>query len=152
MITIAVDPGKVTGIAIWFHEHDPHVKPYLEEIEGRIKALDWLSLALITYTNDEVEVVCEYFRITQTTGRLSQQYDALYIIGALEFLCHVHKVPFHTQETNVKVFASDRKLKELEWYKASKGGHQNDAARHLLWRLIVVHKDTGLTERLAAIL
>jgi hypothetical protein len=58
---------------------------------------------------------------------------AIESIGALRYLCLYYGVEFDAlQKPSEKGFASAAKLKKMGWYRPSKGGHQNDAARHLL--------------------
>lgn len=150
MITIGIDPGLVTGIAVYHSETN---KPIVHEIHGRETVYRWFDS--ITPTGNmapSVEVVIEDYEITQRTGALSKQYDALYIVGAIEAMCFLKEIPFFHQHRSAKAFGSDAKLKFLGWYAPSRGGHQNDAMRHLLRHLIVTRRDAELLDKIKEML
>lgn len=77
-------------------------------------------------------VICESFRITQETIRKSRQTASLEIIGVLRWLAssHGHKFVLQTP-ADAKRFMTDAKLRSLDWYSPTTGGHTNDALRHL---------------------
>lgn len=150
MITLAIDPGLMTGIAIW----EPGLNvPRVEEIHTRQAFYPWMTNWLCAhYGQEPVEVVIEEYQITQRTGELSKQYDALYIVGAVESMCQHASVRLYTQSRSMKSFGTDFKLKHLGWYDPSRGGHQNDAMRHLLRHLIIHQRDEALLKRLSEML
>lgn len=150
MITLAIDPGLMTGIAIWDGCDEV---PYTKEIHTREVFYAWLNDWLyIAQVDPEVEVVIEEYQITQRTGELSKQYDALYIIGAVESMCLLRNVRLYMQSRSMKSFGTDFKLKHLGWWNPSRGNHQNDAMRHLLRHLVVHQRDEDILEKLKAIL
>lgn len=155
MRVLAVDPGGVTGLALWDPQmfaphHGPNgYEPFgswqVEGYEGAVRSL-WDE---VTCAPDAL--VCEGFVIRSNThkldsGAFSHTTD---LIGACRYLAHEHGVPFYRQTpAEAKAFASDEKLRRLGWYNATPGGHANDAARHLL-TFLVKQGETEILERLA---
>jgi hypothetical protein len=80
-------------------------------------------------------VVCENF--TPRVGIRTWEPDALKTIGALEFVCHAANRPFELQmPADAKRFVTNEKLAKLGWRAPSKGGHADDALRHLVLALV----------------
>jgi hypothetical protein len=125
---VAVDPGKVSGVAILEKTAFATPIPMAVELPGLLSTVSWVE-------NERPDlVVCESF--IPFRGAKTWQPDALEIIGALRFICARHEWTFELQSpANAKKFSTDRKLKKLGWYRATKGGHANDAKRHLLLAL-----------------
>jgi hypothetical protein len=73
-------------------------------------------------------VACERFQ--QTPHTRTAQYEALEVIGALRYLCHRYRVPFHLQGRADRFRVSVTALRELDWWTVGKP-HAQDAARHL---------------------
>jgi hypothetical protein len=143
---LAVDPGHTTGLAIYVkRQHDTF------EVHGRVNAYMYLERMISTMDPGTDTVVCESYRITVQTARLSQQFDALYLIGVIEFLCLTHNIPLVMQAPSSKSFASDNKLEHLGWYHPSAGGHRNDASRHLLYYLVTEERDALILQKLESL-
>lgn len=123
---VGVDPGGTTGICIW----NRAVGISLREVEGAEHAVDWLA-SMANAMHGTVFVVERYI-ITPATAKMSQQHDALEIIGALKYLVrqHDHHLVLQTPAA-AKGFATDEKLKRAGWYKPGMG-HARDASRHVL--------------------
>ena len=124
MRLLALDPGLTTGVAEWhggiftsWEEPDP---------------MDCL-MKLDTLVHRMDEVVCENF--VPRPGVRSWQPDALHIIGTVRYFCHRERVPLSLPMPSGKTFATDSRLKLAGMYVPGKG-HANDAARHLLKRLV----------------
>ncbi|MGH2669320.1 MAG: hypothetical protein ACRDH5_09440, partial [bacterium] len=79
-------------------------------------------------------VVCESYVITRETLRKTRGENwSLEEIGALRWLCRQHDVLFQLQSPSEgKSFGTDAKLEAVRWRYPTRGGHQDDAARHLL--------------------
>lgn len=132
---LAVDPGKTTGYSGWAPSSDAF---FTAEIEGRHRfmaefertvALGW-----------RIEVACERYTINAGTSVKSSQYDALYIIGALDWEAAKLGFPLRLQSVGeAKSFATDAKLHALDWWRATPGHHSNMATRHLVTYLAAVH-------------
>lgn len=128
---LAVDPGGTTGLASvgWYDNGDPcdftsneKPKPYEAWLQG-------LEGVILQVPPDAI--VCERFTITSQTLTKAREYDALYIIGTLKYLCAREGITFALQSpSDAKRFCSDDRLKKIGWWKSTAGGHANDAARH----------------------
>ena len=141
----AVDPGKVTG---WcFYETGSPSSFTADEAEH----MEFLALARRVIELGRCDtVVCEDFIITVNTVRKTQgQLWSLEQRGVLRYLAHEHGVNFKLQRpADAKRFATDKKLRAAGWYRPTAGGHQNDAARHLLTYLA----SSGQLEDILAVL
>ncbi len=125
---IAIDPGKVSGFATYdvitmnsFNvvEHHPPMA-----VVGGVETI-------LQETTDHWLVSVERYDINNRTP--SNQRDALNIIGALTYLEYKYvNITLRLQNRAERMKITDTMLKSLGWYKSTKGGHGNDAARHLL--------------------
>lgn len=134
---IAVDPGGTTGLAFWSHpdcqtpfKDEPrerqHKDQMLEDIGGWSQRL-----------GGSLTVVCEKYTITSRTAKLSQQTDALKIIGVLEYFQHLYGIRVVMQTpADAKRFSTDARLKAADLWHPTKGGHANDACRHLFMYMV----------------
>jgi hypothetical protein len=122
------DPGKNSGIAVWSAADDVFESLELEHFD----AIDYLSDRLYKETVP-VALYCENFIITARTAELTAQPWSLKAIGAVEWLCRGWRIPFYLNTAaKAKKFSTDAKLRKLGWYRPTKDGHANDAARQLL--------------------
>lgn len=129
---IAIDPGKVTGWARWVDGEFSSGQAELYDV------LDWLHATFDRGLRPKL--ACEDFIITGATAKKSRQTEPLDGIGAIKWFAHHYAVPLTMQApSSAKSFATDDKLRNLGWYLATKGGHANDAARHLM--LILLDQD-----------
>jgi len=128
---IAIDPGLVTGFAVLADPHGEAIFSSFEQEGGRFGAAAAYG-NVVSIFRPELLVV-EDFIISNATARKTAQPDPYRAIGWLETNAHLTGVPFKLQTPSLaKGFGTNEKLKALGWYKVSKGGHANDAARHLL--------------------
>lgn len=77
-------------------------------------------------------------RYTIPTGRsiVTQQLDAIEGNGMLRFITSQCEVTFQLQpRAEVKKLVPDKLLRKLDWFKQTKDGHANDAARHACFLL-----------------
>lgn len=149
-VLVAVDPGLTTGVAMFRHGGLPNFEHNFTsgQVEGRGEFMD--TFDEMVEMGVPLAVVCESYTITGATAQKSQQVDALYIIGALEYVCRKLGFPFELQSpAQAKSFATDEKLQAIGWY-APGNGHANDAARHAL-RAVVAKQIDGHLELLAQI-
>lgn len=133
---LVVDPGKITGAALWRPQFEtvPWEAPHMEFLHW---ADDWLQSARLSRLR--TRVVCEAFDVTQATLKKSRgEMWSLKQIGALEFFCdrdgHEWFTPLQKPSAAMRLITDDR-LRAMGWYHPSKGGHQNDAMRHLAFHL-----------------
>lgn len=134
---LAVDPGGTTGLAYWARdgetyrfEGEPgerqHKDQMLEDIQG------WAHRF-----GHGLTIVCETYTITARTAKLSQQLDPLKIIGTLEYFVHMLSCRLVMQTpADAKRFSTDARLKAAGMWHPTKGGHANDANRHLFMYLV----------------
>jgi len=141
---LAVDPGGNTGLA-WLIDDE-----FGSQVAtgGRFGFHDWFTKAVAKVATPNV-VICEDFIITSATARKTAQPDPHRIIGWLELWCYQHGVPFILQTpSQAKGFGTDAKLKFMGYYRAGNGGHDNDAARHLLTYCAVRGRQLSVLNRL----
>lgn len=131
----AFDPGKTTGWAI-AETSDPVSTLRSGEVHAEA-----FGPMLRLWLHDERAagrglLVAERFTITRRTARLSQQPDALMVIGVIRDLASEHGHTFEQQAPAVaKLFAPNRRLREWGVTPPPKQGHATDAIRHLLLAL-----------------
>lgn len=144
-ILLGVDPGGTTGYAMWSGWGEKNFRA--GQIEGRHEFLAALDTA-IGWGYPMVWVV-ERFVITPSTTKMTPQYDALYIIGAMDYMAEkLGHVMVCQSPADAKKFATDEKLHKLGWYDAS-APHGMDAARHVALYLAKL-KDPTLLEKVLA--
>lgn len=130
MLIIAVDPGLGTGVA---ELHSGFSVPELREFNAH-DAVAYVHTRL-TGWGAQVTVVCERHTITAKTGQLTQQLEAIEVIGALRYLARIHGAGFTLQSRSVKSRVPNSMLETLGWRQPPNvpmEGHARDAARHLL--------------------
>lgn len=151
---LAIDPGLTTGWATW----NTPVRPGQFEsgmVKGRYEFYEWFYGLMRMYYHEAAgynnarvappfQIVMEKFTITLATARKSPQPDPLYIIGHVDGIAQRDGIPLDFQlPSEAMTFATNEKLRAIDWYKPGPD-HPNDAARHLLlW--IYKHKPDGTT-------
>lgn len=121
---IAIDPGNVTGVATY--EGTTFDSFEIDEI-GKVYSYLWDVKARADV------IIIEKFTINPTTHKKSRQSDPLMIIGFVDGLTYLHRIPLtYFTPAKAKSFATDDKLRAVGWWRPTPGGHANDAARHLL--------------------
>lgn len=129
MIHLAIDPGKVCGVAMW------HPMEALVLKSDELTPLETAKLTLDLWNNSlgQLLVICESFQITERTIKTARQHDALDVIGWLTLESQLKAFELVLQTAaQAKSFSTDDKLKALDWFERTKDGHANDAARHML--------------------
>jgi len=127
MNVLALDPGKVVGIAwVW---DGAFTSGELRDLD----ALAWLEVHVPRFD----EVTMEQFVINAGTVRKGRDaHWATDVIGCVKWWCAKHDVPLTTRTAAAaKGYASNARLEQLGWRNPSPGGHRDDAARHLLVHL-----------------
>lgn len=130
MIIMAVDPGLVSGWALW--DSTDLVKQsglQTQEIEyARIGTFVHQKLEVYKTPGVTLELVVE--RYTMNPRLKTAQPEALKIMGQLELVAQLHDVQLHYYlPSTTKTMLSNTRLKTAGWYRATKDGHANDAAR-----------------------
>lgn len=122
---LGVDPGGTTGVSL---------KTPTQWITTQHKAEEFPRVLLNTIFDakerhrQELHVVAE--RFVPSTRHLSNQADALELIGFIKYTCQNQEIPFSLQTpAAAKGIAPNPLLKHIGAY-AKKTPHGNDAARH----------------------
>lgn len=134
---LAVDPGKMTGVA------------QLLRVDDSITLSDSIELpedAVIPYVRPVIEgwrsvsgefplrVVIETFTITVETAKKSQSPYSLEVIGAVKQVCRDNEYPLSAiawqKPSEAKASFDNAKLKRLGLWHRGGAGHALDAIRH----------------------
>lgn len=139
---LSVDPGKATGMALFFLEtgHDPVLlwsgEFQQEEYAKPIRQ----TLALYGPEEADLEVVCERFTINAQTVKNSQAPFSLEQIGILKQCLMDAGRPaddiYFQSPADAKAMFPNEALKKLGYWHRGGEGHALDAIRHALLRLI----------------
>lgn len=129
-----IDPGLVTGLAVWDTETGK-----LNGMTGEL-APSLLYEWLYTSGNLLQAVQCEFFTISSRTIKTKVDYNALHLIGAIKFAAYFHgfELAFSNPD-QVKSTFPDAALKQAGMLPKAQNGHARDAARHLA-RYLVMNK------------
>lgn len=129
---VAVDPGKVTGIATYGEVFTSWQEPTWHAVDRIFGMLEYAAGG--GHALPIEAIVCESYVITAATLRKTRGENwSLESIGALRWMSNRHGVEFVLQTpADGKRFGTDDKLRKIGWYNPTPGGHANDAARHLL--------------------
>lgn len=132
---IAVDPGAICGVAIF---RTDTVTPGFISFE-----VPWLmAVSSIEdgWLDDEHWFIAAQKFTTGNRSVMTPQYDAMYTIGALQYISSQCNATFELQSrSEAKKVAPDAVLRRLGWFTKTKDGHANDGARHIVLTLIRHH-------------
>lgn len=138
---LAVDPGKVTGLALFSHESGSEpVLEWSKELE-QDQVAEVIRGVLWTPTmRNSIDVVCERFVINAQTVRNSQAPYSLEVIGIVKQCLKdngraMDDIYFQPPANAMAMF-DNKKLKKLEYWHKGGAGHALDAIRHALVRLV----------------
>lgn len=127
-VLIGVDPGKMTGIFVYFEDG---MRDAVQYPRGEITphTADSLKRWAEWYGPDNIHIAIEKYIITPGTAKLSQQTDALEVTGMVKGVAQLHGIKDVRQyaKANLK-YANDDMLRDIGWGIASLR-HANDAAR-----------------------
>lgn len=134
LYVIGVDPGKMTGIAVYafqrfeFGDQLPasevghFLDGYLDEVRRR-------------YPNARIVIGCERFNVGGSTVKMTQQSDATEVTGKMKDLATKHQCTFIIQNAaDAKKMGQPKILRRIGWWTRGKE-HANDAAKHALLAL-----------------
>lgn len=129
---ICLDPGVTTGIATgWIDE----IKGTMEVGSAEEKFEVW---DIYDYLVEHAPnfVVYERFEFRRTRTPNNVELYPREVIGVIRLYCHstglLEKKTYPRMPGQDWQYFTDKKLKDDNVYKATKGGHANDAVRHLL--------------------
>lgn len=138
---LAVDPGKVTGMALFSRETAS--EPVLEwsaeleqdDVADAIRGILWNPTI-----RHHLDIVCERFVINAQTVRNSQAPYSLEVIGILKQCMkdngrQMDDIFFQAPSEAMGMFTNE-KLKKLEYWHRGGKGHALDAIRHALLKLV----------------
>lgn len=127
------DPGKMTGwalcntatMAVDCGEDDFDL--YCERVEH------WFG-----HYGEQLDVVGERYTITAATAKKTQQPWSLEVIGVTKYLAHKFGCGTVTLQApaDAKKFATNDRLRAMGWWVPGTAGHDKDALRHLMIRLV----------------
>jgi hypothetical protein len=131
---IGVDPGLIAGVAVLTAASLPG-----GTFSTTMSASEMPWCDAVTYVDrwcrppegKYVRIGSERYTIPTGRSVVSAQLDAIECNGALRWISSQREVTFALQpRAEVKKLVTDAVLRRLGWYKKTKDGHANDAARH----------------------
>ena len=141
-VVIAIDPGLTTGLAVFSYDGttDPimqHAGEYSvwEFVENLNRAVEYARSVDVV-----PDIVCERFIINAQTVRNSQAPYSIEQIGILKYVMYTLKldpnaIMFQSPADAKKMFPNEA-LKKLKYWVVGSDGHDKDAIRHALIRLV----------------
>lgn len=131
---IGVDPGKMTGIAIYGHnrflfgdqlpasEVGHFLDGYLDELRRH-------------HPSGRIVIGCERFNVGGSTIKMTRQSDATEVTGKMKDLAKKYGCTFIIQNAaDAKKMGQPKILRTIGWWTKGKE-HANDAAKHALLAL-----------------
>lgn len=144
---VAADPGLKCGI-FWtdgskhgYIERDPYHA--VLDIETRFLNDTWRS--------EDTVLVLERYDITAGAGKMTRQYEALEIIGALRYLARKAGVECVMQARADRLRVTNEMLDVIGWNVVS-AEHAREAARHALVQYVVRYSQQPIVRRLVAMM
>jgi hypothetical protein len=137
-VILGIDPGKMCGLAYYDAGRFTSLQLPRED------ALPWVKGILLA--NDDlkcaINVLCERYIIGRNTARMTQQTDALEVIGTVRYLCsEIACASFNLQTSaDAKTVTSDAQLRDIDWHQPARP-HANDAARHVLLGMLRLYPE-----------
>jgi hypothetical protein len=127
-VLIGVDPGKMTGVYVYFEDGVRDASQYPRE-EIALHLADSLRRWAASYGPHNLHIAVEKYIITPNTAKLSQQTDALEVTGMVKGIAQVNRITDVRQylKSNLK-YAGDGMLADIGWYPMGLR-HAADAAR-----------------------
>lgn len=139
MILVGVDPGKVTGIAVWWYLH-PDVKRESPLDTAEVEA-STVSTVLRRMLDGERPTLMAVERYIQGQKK-THQPEAQQVIGAVRSLADELLVRCVYQNPgSAKKIGTTKRLKQLGFYVSTKDNHANSATAHVLL-LLATHYPT----------
>lgn len=132
MILVGVDPGKVTGIAVWwdpnFYDTTGKVNIDVAEVDDSTKVATVIRRMLDGQRPHLIMV-----ERCRQNPRKTNQPEAVEVTGAVRSLAEeLHVRCVYQSPSPAKKMGTTELLKRLDFWHPSEGGHQNAATSHLL--------------------
>lgn len=126
-LIVAVDPGKMTGVALFESQILPEPTLIASHEFERDELEVWLEDVLQPTDIRRVEVVAERYVLSDLDSPWSLKY-----LGVLSYLSRKGGWGEPTIQTpaDAKSFATDERIKQLGFWHRGGAGHANDAIRH----------------------
>ena len=127
-VLIGIDPGKMTGVFVYFEDGLRDAVQHPREEIARHTA-DSLKRWADWYGPHNLHIAIERYIITPNTAKLSQETDALEVTGMVKGFAQVNNIKDVRQYTKTNLrYADDNMLRSVGWQIACLR-HANDAAR-----------------------
>lgn len=130
MILVGVDPGKVTGVAIWWDPNFYTVIPPLDvaEVESSTSVVAVIRRMLDGHRPNLILV-----ERCRQNPRKTNQPEAVEVSGAVRSLAEeLHVRCVYQSPSPAKRLGTTDVLKRIDWYNSTPDGHANAAAGHVL--------------------
>lgn len=132
---LSIDPGLMTGMCL-IDLSDPDTPVVVWSVELTI--IQFWTVIEGYIDRDDVHIVIERFVITEETAKKSEAPWSMELIGNVKFLCWKYSRECDLQSPSQKTFATNDKLRAVDFWHVGGDGHANDALRHaMIW--IVEH-------------
>lgn len=135
MIIIGIDPGKMTGVAV-YDTSIPKKHPVTDEIPAA-EVGKWLRTQVsFDYPGPDVRVMGEQFTMS-SGGVLTPQPEALEVMGVVKDMKAF--LGYHLEwvlPSTSKRRAPNELLRKMGWWRPTKDGHGNDACRLIVEGLV----------------
>jgi hypothetical protein len=119
---ISLDPGRITGIAILsMNNFSAFEQSWVDAIRYVEQRMDG--------TVDKGFLVCEGYEVHQKN---KMQYEALYSIGAVRYLCDKYSFEYIQQKPGDRLTVTKEMLEKLGYYRPSPDKHMIDATKHMV--------------------
>jgi hypothetical protein len=126
-VLIWLDPGKLTGYALWYPERQRFGSGEL----GVMPLGEFLEV-LVTECGPMAWVGYEDYTIRPGTGVLDSAGMALEVTGITHWLTHRHHARLLKPQQPADRSFGEKHLRAIGWHKPTPGGHADVAAAHLL--------------------
>lgn len=137
---IALDPGKLTGIAL-LNQKGEFAAKELHFTEVVDAVAETVQLCRITHVPIWVSAEREVISVKMARESRGDTNWPFEVIGCARYLCYKARVNFVLYSaSDAKHFAPNDTLKKLGWYTRGGEGHANDAARILAVTLAAADK------------
>lgn len=137
LCVIGIDPGNVTGIAMWTRTDFLTEETDAADVDAYLEAF----LKMVDYTNVDTFIGVQRFAILPGTHKKTRQPAASEVVGVVQSLGKKYGVPVDVQSASTARKFSDATLRRIGMYTTTRGGHANDAARHVLVTLLTFRPD-----------
>jgi hypothetical protein len=141
---LAIDPGLATGVCL-IDLIDPETPVKVWSVE--VTDTEFYDKIAGLIAHESTHVVIEKFTITTETGKLTEAPWSLEHIGIVKYWCYKLDKELNIQTpAEAKDFATNEKLKAVDFWHVGGEGHANDSLRHaMVW---IVNRNRKWTRKL----